>query len=171
MTAGIGTWRSPAVGGVTVSMVGASDAEVYAKYAAELVGFAAATVGPFDAEDVVAAAVLWVMSSPSWASVVNQRAYLYRAVLNEALNVRRTTARRLLREVQAARPESAETTPSDLDVLEALRRLSVRQRAVVYLSYWMDLPVREVAEVLAIAPRSVERDLTVARRRIKELIG
>jgi RNA polymerase sigma factor (sigma-70 family) len=159
------------VGGVTVSMVGASDAEVYSKYASELVGFAAATVGPFDAEDVVAAAVLRVMSSPSWASVENRRAYLYRAVLNEALNARRATERRLRREAHAARAESYETAPSDRDVLEALRRLSVRQRAVVYLSYWIDLPVREVAEVLGIAPRSVERDLTVARRRIKELLA
>jgi hypothetical protein len=41
----------------------------------------------------------------------------------------------------------------------------------VYLSYWIDLPVREVAEVLGIAPRSVERDLAGARRRIKELLA
>lgn len=100
----------------------------------------------------------------------NPRAYLYRAVLNEALNVRRATSRRLRRELQAARSESIEATPSDRDVLQALQRLSVRQRAVVYLTYWMDLPVREVADVLGIAPRSVERDLTAARRRIKELL-
>jgi RNA polymerase sigma factor (sigma-70 family) len=152
-------------------MVGASDAEVYAKYASELVGFAAATVGPSDADDVVAAAVLRVLSAPSWTSVENRRAYLYRAVLNEALNVRRATARRLRREVRAAQSASIEAVSSDVDVLEALRRLSVRQRAVVYLRYWMDLPVREVAEVLGVAPRSVERDLTAARRRVKELMG
>ena len=151
-------------------MVGASDAEVYAKHASELVGFAAATVGPFDAEDVVAAAVLRVMTSPSWASVENRRAYLYCAVLNEALNVRRATERRLRREMKATPPDAGEATHPDLDVLDALRRLSVRQRAVVYLSYWMDLPVREVAEVLGIAPRSVEQYPTAARRRIKELM-
>jgi RNA polymerase sigma factor (sigma-70 family) len=77
----------------------------------------------------------------------------------------------LRREVRAAQSASIEAVSSDVDVLEALRRLSVRQRAVVYLRYWMDLPVREVAEVLGVAPRSVERDLTAARRRVKELMG
>ena len=151
-------------------MVDASDAEVYAKYASELIGFAAATVGPFDAEDVVAAAVLRAMSSSSWATVANRRAYLYRAVFNEAHNARRGTARRLRRELRAAPRETAALSPSDRDVLEALHRLTTRQRAVVFLTYWIDLPVREVADSLGIAPRSVERDLTSARRRMKDML-
>lgn len=152
-------------------MVGSSDAEVYAKYASELTGLAAATVGPFDAEDVVAAAVLRAMSSSTWPAVDNRRAYLYRAVLNEALNVKRATARRLRREARAAQAEHEDMKPSDHDVLAALARLSVRQRAVVYLTYWIDLPVQEVAEMLGVSERSVQRELTHERRRMKELLG
>jgi RNA polymerase sigma factor (sigma-70 family) len=164
-------WRFLACGGVTVAMVGLSVAEAYSKYADELVGFAAATVGPFDAEDVVAAAVTRVMASSAWESVVNHRAYLYRAVMNEALNLKRATRRRLKRELLVAPRESSDGPLTDRDVLDALHRLTVRQRAVVYLTYWVDLPIGEVGVVLGIAARSVQRDLTVARRRIKELLG
>ena len=103
------------------------------------------------------AAVLRVMTSPSWASVENRRAHPHQpAASNEALNVRRATERRLRREMKATPPDAGRRPHPDLDVLDALRRLSVRQRAVVYLSYRMDLPVREVAEVLGIAAGSVE---------------
>lgn len=151
-------------------MVGPSDAEVYEKYAAELTGFAAATVGPSDAEDVVAGAVLRAISSPSWPDVENHRAYLYRAVLSEALNVRRTTERRLRREIRAAATDVYESIRSDRDVLVALHRLNVRQRAVVYLTYWVDLPAHELATMLDMSERSVQRELTVARRRMRELL-
>jgi DNA-directed RNA polymerase specialized sigma24 family protein len=110
-------------------MVGLSDAEVYREYARELTGFATAAVGPSDAEDVVASGVLRAMSSPRWPSIENRRAYLYRAVLSDALNVRRLAGRRARREARAAVPGSVEPSPADRDVLVVLARLSVRQRA------------------------------------------
>lgn len=144
---------------------------MYEKYARELIGFATAVAGPSDAEDVVAGAVLRAMSSPRWRAIENRRAYLYRAVMSEALNVRRATARRLKREERAAAVASFETSPSDHDVLVALRRLTVRQRAVVFLTYWTDQPAAAVAGTLGMSQRSVERELTVARRRIEEMLA
>jgi DNA-directed RNA polymerase specialized sigma24 family protein len=61
-----------------------ADAETYRKYADELVRFASGLVGPSGAEDVVATAVLRAVSGTQWSRVDNQRAYMYRAVLNEA---------------------------------------------------------------------------------------
>ncbi|MAT07288.1 MAG: hypothetical protein CL424_19840 [Acidimicrobiaceae bacterium] len=42
--------------------------------------------------------------------------------------------------------------------------LSTRQRAVVYVTFWLDLTVRDAAEFLGMSERTVERDLARSRR-------
>jgi DNA-directed RNA polymerase specialized sigma24 family protein len=71
-----------------------TDEEIYRKYVDDLLRFAMALVGRSDAPDVVSAAVLRAMSARSWPSVSNHRAYLYRAVLNQARNEHRDRQRR-----------------------------------------------------------------------------
>ncbi|MFQ5554986.1 MAG: Gmad2 immunoglobulin-like domain-containing protein [Acidimicrobiia bacterium] len=71
--------------------------------------------------------------------MANHRAYLYRSVLNEATSHHRSTMRRRLREARAASPEVAPAVEVDLDVLAAVDRLTVRQRAAIVLTYWEDL--------------------------------
>ena len=66
-----------------------SDAEVYRKYADELIRFGAALVGPSGAEDLLAGSVLRAIASPRWPEVENKRAYLYRVLFNEAGRARR----------------------------------------------------------------------------------
>ena len=57
-----------------------------------------------------------------------------------------------------------------VDVLDALRRLSVRQRAVIYLTYWLGMRADEVARTLDVSLRTVERELTSARGRLEVLL-
>ena len=151
-----------------------ADAEIYRKYADDLVRFASGLVGPSGAEDVVANAVLRAISGAQWTRVSNQRAYLYRSVLNEATSQHRATTRRLNREIGAHRRETApgdDGSSVDLDVLIALRRLSERQRAVIHLTYWEDLPVADIASLLDLSIRTVERELTSARKRLEALLS
>lgn len=56
------------------------------------------------------------------------------------------------------------------EVLAAMRRLTHRQRAVVFLTYWQDLEATEVASLLHISSRTVERQLAIARRRLEVLL-
>jgi RNA polymerase sigma-70 factor (ECF subfamily) len=146
------------------------DEDVYVKHAEELLRFAATLVGPSLAEDVVASAVVRAFSSPSWPTVRAHRAYLYRAVLNEARQTARTHRRRILREATVAPPEALAADQVRVDVLDALRRLSLRQRAVVFLTYWADLSAGEAAEVLHVSRATAERDLRVAKTRLKEML-
>ena len=151
-----------------------ADAEIYRKHAGDLVRFASGLVGPSGAEDIVANAVLRAVSSAQWAAVSNQRAYLYRSVLNEATSQHRSTARRLNREIKAHQHDTApdlDGTSVDLDVLVALRRLSERQRAVIHLTYWEDLPVSDIASLLDLSARTVERELASARKRLEALLS
>jgi RNA polymerase sigma factor (sigma-70 family) len=146
------------------------DAEFLVKHADELTRFATGIVGPADAPDVVWGAFLHCMASKRWTTVGDRQAYLYRAVLNEALATRRSLARRKRRERSAAVAQPAtDDTPSP-EVLEALGRLSVRQRAVIVLTYWKDLEPASVAALLGISEGAVRRHLARARAHLKEYL-
>ena len=146
------------------------DREVYRKYSDDLVKFATGLVGPTDAADVVADAIARVFASDRWRDVRNRRAYLFGSVLNEARMHHRTTMRRRAREARAAEREGIVDVDVRPDVLEAIARLSLRQRAVVLLTYWQDLHERETAELLGISVGSVRRHLARAHDRLRGVI-
>jgi RNA polymerase sigma factor (sigma-70 family) len=146
------------------------DAEIYAKYADELVRFATGLVGPSNAQDVVSGAVVRCLASPSWDSVRNPRAYLYRSVWAEARMAQRGSARRQVREQRAARPESTWGPEVQPEIARAVAALSLRQRAVIVLTYWGDLDPSTVAEFLGIREGSVRRHLARARARLREVL-
>jgi RNA polymerase sigma factor (sigma-70 family) len=149
-----------------------SDAEIYAKYADELVRFATFLGGSTDAGDLVSSAVLRALGSTSWLTVRNPRAYLYRAVLNEARLTARRESRRRSYEERCARPEPAPEVPwPDHEVLAAVAQLSERQRAVIYLAYWDDLAPDAIAELLGIAEGSVRRHLARARKTLRRRLN
>ena len=144
------------------------DEEIYRKHADELIRFATTLVGTASAEDVFAGAILKAMTSQSWPSVTEHRAYLFRAVFNEALGTKRSDRRRGLRETTAAPHQDVDSRLVSLEVADAMSRLSVQQRSVLYLAYWLDLTVEEIATTLTLSRRSTERALTTARSQLEE---
>jgi RNA polymerase sigma-70 factor (ECF subfamily) len=146
------------------------DAEIYAKYAEELIRYATSMVGPAEAADVFGEAVVRAFAADSWASVRNPRAYLYRTVLHEAQRHLRRRARRRLREQRTAGVERFELPDVRPEVIVAVGRLSAQQRAVVFLTYWEDLTPVTVAELLGISEGSVRRQLARARARLRRIL-
>lgn len=149
------------------------DEQVYRSYSQELTRYATGLVGPFDAPDVVTDACLKAFESRTWPDVIDHRAYLYRTVLSVANDHHRRTLSRRLREMKVA---GRDTTPDlavnlDLEVLDAVERLSVQQRAAVYLTYWEDLTPDVVAQRMGVSPGSVKRHLARARKRLGELLS
>lgn len=147
-----------------------SDAEVYEKFADELVRFATGLVGPFDAADVVADMFVRVLRSGSWLDAKDQRSYLYRAVVNEARMRHRSTMRRRAREMRAADREAADDREIRPEVLEALSVLSPQQRAMVVLTYWEDLEPAAVGQRLGVSEGSVRRQLARGRAKLREVL-
>jgi len=152
-----------------VTCSGVSDAELYRQHAGELVRFAALLVGD-DADDVVASAFARCMSTDGWSGVENRRAYLFRAVTNEARTFQRSTVRRRAREQRVAMDGIVEVGVPRPEVWEAVESLSIRQRAVVYLTYWHDMSDAMVAEHLGIGPGSVRRHLARAREKLRKVL-
>ena len=151
-----------------------SNESVYEAHAAELVRFATGLVGVDDAPDIVVDAFVRVSQAPVWAEARDRRVIWLRAVVFEAHSMIRSSARRRERERRVAVPAAA---PSDdahgstHDITDALDRLSVQQRAVVVLTYWMDLPPTSVAELLEVSEGSVRKQLARARARMKEALS
>ena len=90
-----------------------------------------------------------------------------------------TTAFRLAtRELQRRRTSVPDPpdTPYDLAlpdrrVLSAIARLSDRQRASVVLHYYVDLPVKDVADLLGTTAAAVSVHLFRARKHLRDLLG
>jgi RNA polymerase sigma-70 factor (ECF subfamily) len=146
------------------------DAALYASVRGELVAFSTGLVGRSDAEDVVSAAVLSAFRSRSWPQVENRRAYLYRSVFHEAQRLVRREAQRTRRDQRAASAERWDLPDFHPEVRDAVEALSVRQRAVIVLTYWADLPPSEVADRLGVSEGSVRRHLARARARLREVL-
>ena len=148
----------------------ADPSEVYRRHADELVRYATALVGPSDAPDVVVDAVVAAFRSPAWPKVENQRAYLYRAVLNRSLSVRRSDARRVVREERFAGGDSVVSSESSVDAQRALAGLSPQQRAVVYLTYWEDLTPAQISALLDVSEGTVRKQLARAREQLRRIM-
>lgn len=143
------------------------DEQIYRSYAEELTRYATGLVGPSDAADVVTDACIKAFDSKGWPEVSNRRAYLYRTVLSVATDHHRSTLSRRVREMKAADSDVTQPVEVDVDVLSAVERLSVRQRAAVVLTYWADLPPDAVAERMGVSTGSVKRHLARARKQLK----
>ena len=108
---------------------------------------------PAIAEEVVQDA--FVAVNERWDSVDHPGAYLRTSVVNGCAQVlrRRTIEQRY----RAARVEVADSEiPEQLiELRHALDRLSDRQRLVVVLRYFADLPDEEIAEALGVQPSTV----------------
>jgi RNA polymerase sigma factor (sigma-70 family) len=130
------------------------------------------------AQDVVADVTARVVRSE--ADVTDVDAYLRRAVLNEARSrLRQDAARRRREERWAvashdARGDAvdgpAEASAQRAAVLQALQSLGERQRAVVVLRYFADLPEAEVADLLGIRVGTVKSQASRALTRLRPLL-
>ena len=141
-----------------------NDAEVWRKHKDDLIRYATVLVGPDQAEDVLSVVIERILRRRgSLGTIDDARPYLFRAVLNQSRNVLRDRSRPV--------PWSGDLVlPPDVrpEVVTAVAALPDRQRAAVYLTYWRDLPVAEVADLMGCRAGTVKRYLHLARKRLKE---
>lgn len=157
-----------------ITATGVMDNEsVFRNYSEELTRYATGLVGPFDAPDVVTDACLKAFETRNWPEVVDRRAYLYRTVLTVAHDHHRRTLSRRVRELKSAGPDQIPDPAAaiDVEVLDAVARLSVQQRAAVFLTYWEDLSPEAVADRMGVSVGSVKRHLARARKRLGEILS
>ncbi|MEU2563325.1 SigE family RNA polymerase sigma factor [Streptomyces longispororuber] len=126
-----------------------------------------------EAEDLVQTVLARVFAS--WARVrrVDHReAYVRTALVRAHLSVRRL--RRSAERPVAVLPEAAgrDGDPAlRVTLLQALARLSPKDRAVLVLRYWEDRSVQQTAHELGLREGTVRNRSMVALGRLRELLG
>lgn len=143
----------------------------YRAHVADLVRYATVLVGPHDANDVVNEAVAATIARDSLGSAVDVRAYWFGAVARTAADWHRRRYRRDARERRAAPPPRSVESSTPDEARALLSGLSAQQRAVVYLTYWLDWPVERVAESLGVGEGTVKKQLARARDHLREVLG
>lgn len=151
-------------------MTGVGLEEAYEKWSDDLVRFATVLVGANDAADVVADAFVQLLDDGVWQHVERPRAYLFGVVANRARMQHRSAFRRRRRDDAASRHPNAPPRPTGEDLLstEVLAGLSRQQRTFVYLAYWEDWTVTEIAECVGVSEGTVRRQLARARTKLRE---
>lgn len=158
-----------------------AEAEAYVEGAMpRLVGLAYAMTGhKADAEDLVQDTLALVLTKWSRVSEAeNVDAYVRRTMVNTlASKKRRKAASEVVsHEIVTAdwsgpSSRSPETGVTDRDtVLAMLRDLPDRQRAVVALRYYEDLPDREIAQALGCSEQAVRSAAHAALRSLRALV-
>ena len=145
----------------------------YREHAQELMRLSTMLVGPDNAEDVLSEALIKVFQSQKWAELGEdeKRHYAQRAVVNQARTWFRSAGRRTAREELYSRTTQQHSEPGiPSEIIRIVGELSVRQRAVVFLTYWSDYDTAAVAHTLGISEGSVYQHLNRARRKLKERV-
>jgi RNA polymerase sigma-70 factor (sigma-E family) len=150
-------------------------AEFYRRSKDECLFTVLVSVGDRDtAQDLVAEA--FARAWASWRTVSGHPAP-EAWVVRTALNLNISWWRRRRREVPVADQgwvadlpavEGAVDTPVDPRIIAALMRLSVRQRQVVALRLFLDLDTERTAEVLGVAPGTVQAHLGRAMAALRD---
>jgi len=141
---------------------------VYAELYDQLVRLALVTTGSLAAaEDIVQDAFMALYRC--WPDVVEPGPWLRRVVVNRSTSwLRRLVVAR--RYAARAVPGAAQPPPTaeDAAVRAALRRLGPRQRAAVFLRYYLDLSEAQIAETLGCPPGTVKSLLHRSLATLKE---
>ena len=151
--------------------------DAYRRWAGDLVAFATTVTARDEAADAVADVFQRLLADPStWDGVSDPRGYLFRCVSNAARANGRSAGRRRTREDTvslrddhrlATAVDSSSAVLVDHQIRTAMNTLSGQQRSVVFLTYWMDVPVAGVAEILDVRPGTVRRQLARARHKLR----
>lgn len=103
--------------------------------------------------------------------------WIFRAVVNEALDIARRSSRFIADEEAAAaqlaagNPETEYSASQEgIRVRRALERLAVDHRVVLVLRHFQDLSYAEMAELIGIPEKTVKSRLFSARRELRELL-
>ena len=145
------------------------DARIYEDLRWDLMRFATALVGPDDAADVVSAVVCRVLARRGGLTALAEpKAYLVRAIQNEARTRHRTRDRRHVVPIGAGTAPSVELGHDHL--FDLVMDLPVRQRAALYLTSYEGYSPTEAAELMGCRPGTVRRYLHLARSKLRKVL-
>ncbi len=122
----------------------------------------------WDAEDCYQNTFFKLYEALGKGVVDSPKAWLIRVCLNECHSLMRKRLRRTT--VSLDELEIAAEDKSGIETLDAVWSLSPKYRDVIYLYYYEDMSVAEIAEALLIGENTVKTRLRRARQKLKEIL-
>lgn len=123
-----------------------------------------------DAEDAVQEVFLRLLTQkPRFRDGDHQRAWLIRATIHRASDIRKAAANRTLplEEAEAvAGPEEADSSP----ILSAVQALPEKYSAVIHLYYYEGYTIKEIAKLLGLPAPTVGTRLSRGREKLRKLL-
>ena len=121
-----------------------------------------------DAQDICQTVFVKLLMEPrEFKSPEHERAYILRMAANACKDLLKSPWRQrsqaLDEGLQVPAPEA-----SDGSVLEAVNQLPPRYRAVIYLHYYEDMSLRQIAEAVGTSEGAVAKRLSRARAELRE---
>lgn len=149
---------------------------VYEANARRLTRLAVLLVGEADAHDLVADSVWRAVRSAGWPTVVAKDAYLTRSLVNLSRDRRRQADRRGRRERRSAvvrdlAHDHVDDVQRSLVVRAAMAELGSEQLVVVFLHYWDDMTLAQIADHLGLRLGTVRSHLHRAKQRLRPLLA
>ena len=120
-----------------------------------------------DAEDVVQEVFLKLLTAqPRFRDGEHERAWLIRATLNRAIDLRRAASARELSLEEAA----GAAAPEPPQLLSAVQALPEKYSTVIHLYYYEGYNIWEIAKLLGLPAPTVGTRLSRGRAKLKELL-
>ena len=123
-----------------------------------------------DADDITQDAFLALYTSDAeFAGDEHIKAWLIRVAVNRCRNLLRSFRYRTTVPLEEAGELSAEPERRD-DLLPVIMKLKPKYRVALYMFYYEDMPVKQIADILGEKPTAVTARLARARRQLKEFL-
>lgn len=131
-----------------------------------------------DADDIYQEVFLrYVRKAPAFDSGEHEKAWFMRVTINCCRNLwkspwmqRRRVLENDVLEREAVQEESYEITDEDRVLIETVKQLPEKYRAVIHLFYYEELSVEEIGKITNSKASTVRTRLTRARRQLKSLL-
>lgn len=123
-----------------------------------------------DAEDIHQEVFMrYLKKKPAFENGVHEKAWFLRVTMNLCKNFWNSTwIQRVIGLAEGDASEQKEDVHDEL--IDTVKKLPQKYRAVIHLFYYEDLSIEEISEVLGEKPSTVRTQLTRARRKLKELL-
>ena len=124
-----------------------------------------------DAEDIVQNTFLklW-QKKDGFESDDHVRRWLLRVAVNECNSLWRSPWKRKTSSLEELTQEPVFTTPEKSSLYDAVKELPQKNRLIVYLYYFEDYSVKEVAQMMGLSESAVQNRLFRSREKLKEIL-
>lgn len=126
-----------------------------------------------DAKDILQITLLKALRSwPGFADSGQERSWIIRIAINSCKDWKKSAYTRHVTSLDAALYlEDEKREEVDPSILQAIEKLPPKYRQVIYLRFYEEYTVKEIAAVLKLSPALVSTRLARAKKKLKTMLG